>query len=722
MFSFRFYDYEKQPLNTSQNILDAIDHSSIEASTAVGYGERSFSFNLLCTDYQARAYFRYFSTQVYLIEVLYDNEAVWVGVKDISSPQLDDYENGPIRCLFVGYYSDLDNNLIDKVWIDKFAVKGIFEDESRSQSEEQKKGGKELDGNKLKTRMLAKDETIAMGADYYYLRYKSSGGYPLQSYETTFQTRSGEGVRARFLNGGTQIGNYDLLFTGDQTELNTKTISTTTVSGSDTDTLDILIGTSATDTVILNYGSGTTQLPKDLLVNENAIVIPFHKDFVRLVSDVTVYMNVSSGTLTFRAAIYDDSNNKLGDFDNEVVVNTVTPLVQAVTFTKAGGLNIGQLTGANLLYYLVIRSSVAGGTLPSIGFLGVGSVSVPSGFIAGSYRRSAILGGAYPNFPLTFADSSTYNTDWIKADFSLINQDELELDQNDLVIFEDMTIKQKYHPLHTDYINPTYTVKGILQDIAREYLDNFAYDDALIADSINGGGSVEYSAIVGDGVLPVATVINRLLLLSSDKDFYYLVYAYDNNRVPRIKVIEREPVQLETNYYISTKDKNVKVSLNSTPQIRNYIYVTYLDTNGQKRIISPRTHPQLESVASQESGYGKRAFTFDAGANRTEAEALNIGLGILANFAFQRPSGTVRIRDTVRLVGSTTRRAVQFIKAGQTITINDYDTGNGVVSLRYLISGVNYTANGNEATLTFDEAELSENILKALSKPLNIID
>jgi hypothetical protein len=715
--SFIFFDFNQNSLRTPDGLTEAIDTDSLRFTKELKFGERSLDFRIFANQSAGNVYYNFFKLQVYAVFLKIEGVLVWVGIKAKDSPKRPSYKNGNLEISFTGYIA-ITERLIDKRWITRNAQKMLISPASRATNGDQLDSSIELDGNKATFRILHDNQVVQHGVERSFWEYEASGGYFINAVEMVSRYRSGEGVQFGIYNlsgGPSRFVHVDLTDTGDQETLKTFNIPYT-LAGVDTRKIEYRIGTSLTDVVVLDYGDGVDSFVTNMAIGENTLVLPFRKDFSRWVSEVrlTLWSGINPG-VSMTAAIYDDSQNLLGQFDNTVLLPAAPT---QIFFTSAGGLNIGASTGATLMYFLVIKFGASNQFCAAIGRSGAGPWGA---YLNSGYTRRANIPGA---FPASITETSTHPSQWVKMSFDLVLPFSELYDQNDLVVVEDAVHYLKYEVGHPDKGNEAYTVKELLIDglLVALYGSGTIFDTdySTIADTIFGGLPVDEAALESSDSYQLRTLLNKLIALSSTTEYTYYINAFDNAGVPKLTVRQRNstpsdnPITDPPNFNVSVNDENVTFESSTSETIINYVIVSYVDQFGVPRTMSPRSHPTLTNNDPIKYDY------YFNGGQITEAEALAIGEGIIANFANPRAGGSLRIKNQVRLGLTQVMVHVSRINHGDRIIVFDYTDPSGVVNPIYEIVSVTFTNNTDEVLLTFDDKRDLARVIESFRTPLNI--
>lgn len=712
IFEFVFYKKDGGGLVPPKELIEAIDQNSIIFDTALFYGERSLKFNVLATENQTRPFYNFLKL-TYRIELRLNGDLIWVGKLEQGQPSTSNYNDGIISVSFTGFVSLLDR-LVDKLWVDILSADALNDPQSiREQPStfpSQIDGRREKDSNSLKTSIVAKTKLLTRGNVYYKLEYRANGGYEIEEIEGTFDFRSGEGLFVRGENGATIFFSVGLSETGDQQSIKRYTLPPTEVTGTLTDTYILGLGFSPLSGFNYTYGVNNEivfiAMPAGVTNSVIAPVLISGSDSISI-EGIRIFLQFTNPQ-TVQVSLADDDYSNIRVFDT--IINVPGGPGVFYNFNRLAPVTISRGVKYRVLIYISDAPITALGyrtrgmesvvnppdpTFVSNGYLSVGTMadisSVPTGIVTQSSR-------------------------WQYVELIPEQTSEDLIDQNDNIIIESLTTRLRYNSLHPQYLAPSYNIKELIIDTVLEFLPEYSTDFSTIADDIYGGLPVDYSGVTTFESLQASDLIKKLMLLSQD-EYYYIVYSYNNGGVPRLSVIKRE-VPTVADYAVTTKDDNATIEINSVSEIRNYVLITYTDENGTRRRLTPRTNPELTDSASVDK-YDRHDYEVDLG-SISEAEALEIGQGIIKNFAYPRPTGSIVVTGYIKN-GRTlaSKYHVSKVKAGETIQVIGFVDSNRVIDPIYIIGDCAYTASNDQAIIRLDEVNQNEAFFRNIKKPLN---
>ena len=719
MYTIYFYDVNG---NLIVDIFDfglIIDFDTLKFTTIFDEGEGRLTFNAFVGQ-NFSIVKRAFYSSIYKVE-LKDSSGttLWVGRKSSEYPTYN-ADKQQLSVTFIGFFVLLKDMKLGKRWIENEVADNLDTPLARKENSEQLRGTIEPDGLNATFRMLSKDAELFHGVAYHYKQYTDKNNHALKSFALKMLARSGEGVGFEFWNevANNLLLKVDATDTGDQKIQVGYVIPTTTITGIDTPTLGIRMIASDEFATNLFYGDGIETFAGTLNfigLSENTFVLPFNKSFInKLINSVTVKLS-SNSSLSAAAAIYDDSFNKKGDFDNTVVI-PISGTLNPYTFTKSGGMVVGNDASANLLYYLVIRFNNVGNEV--LGLTGRNVVTNPPSttFVTNGYKGCASLAGAFPSRPASITMSSTAPSQWVKLEFELIQGTQSEYDQNDRASMINPVIKLKFNPLHSAYGAEFYNGPNLIEDTLLEGTNDVVkFDAELIPSGINNDNEFE-ETIGSHEPKSIIEVLQSFYKVYNLGELYPAVWAYNNDGIPRFYLREREVFTNQEYLVINAgpDSRNVDVDIRNTSERINFVHVTYT-VDDIDMVADGYQYPQLIDLDNWLL-VPKHYHYVDKEINLSGA--LQIGEGIINESKKSYPTGTVTITgdDSIRDFNNDIFIPADRIKAGQLVLLNNYIDELGNINPVLQVMRTEYDVKTQKLKLVFDLNTKLGNYLSNLKK------
>jgi hypothetical protein len=694
-----------------------VDFNSISISYQFGYGLRKLSMKIKIEDNRSVVR-KMFTSKVYKVTLSNGGEIEAVGIRSNEIPKYD-FDKKELSVSFVGFKYILETVKMAREWKTEDFFGRLYVNVSEKQSYTQQAATKEVNGTLGIFAMLSDDETLTHGVTYVTYRWdfinQTDKAYSIEIPKVTYRSGEGVGFEVRNPTAGVRVVKVDATDTGDQILGITTPLPETPITGLDTSVISVGFLASDIYTADKPYGDGTTQFNGTYPGGTNTVILPFAwGEHVKYVNEVTLDIALSSGSSQVRAAIYDDTMTKRGEFDNTPTVTGGLPLAP-YTFTRSGGMDIGSvdLGDPDKLYYLLLRFS---NTAVNYSFKGQNTLTNPPNatFITNGYLRRSISSGAFPNMDNTFTEINNTPQWWVTMDFELISNVDDIYDQNDKVTFDKPIMKAKYTPSHSAYLAPNYTPIEILEDIILTTAPSFQWDASTIDSGINGG--LELETFTTPYPKNASEIISELIRINSNSFLYSEVWAYDNGGVPRLHVISRDTSLDNKTYILDISKLSVMPIISQIDEIKNSIFVRYTDKEKLNKVLGPTNNPTLQDSESI-SNYGVRSFFYDAG-EVSSTEALQIGESILREYKAPFPSGSITIKGKGLISNYSSGVLVDNIKvkSGHKILLLGYEDDLGNIDPVYQIMKADYNLGSDTLKITFNQSESLEVILRGFKK------